>query len=474
MRYLVVIIGIIFLSSSSTAFGINYFWVAPGASNWNNSANWGTVAGGPGGAGIPGAADVANFTGSFNTSCSIDAAVNVQGILISGYSGTISQNTNPITIGAAGFTQSSGNFAGGSGNITINSTGLFSLAGGIFTATNKLLTITGSRGASQTLFTHSAGTFNHNFGSVHINPNQTGCTQRTFTFDVLPATSFFNLTLNATASCGINPILTTNGADIVNTESDLSHQDGIISGLFAVQGNLVIGSGADGALVPSQANGTGLQAFDVAAGSPRTCKLVVNKSAGDFEPAFGTTDLFAQAFTLTNGTFTAPSSTLNLGGTWSIDQTLFTHSGGTFNHNSGTVVINPNQSGCTQRTFTIDVIAATVFNSFQINGTQSCGLNPIITTALADVVNCNLNFTHTDGIINGQFSLQGDLIIAGGSDGGTGTITVNGTGTETYTVSAGSPRTCKLVVNKSAGVFEPAPGTTELAVQSFSLLAGDL
>ncbi len=473
MRYLVIIFGIIFLSSPGTAFGINYFWVAPGASNWNNSANWGTVAGGPGGAGIPGVADVANFTGSFNTSCSIDAAVNVQGILISGYSGTISQNTNPITIGANGFTQSSGTFSGGSGNITINSTGVFLLSGGTFTSTNKLLTITGSRGASQTLFTHSAGTFNHNFGSVHINPNQTGCTQRTFTFDVLPATSFFNLTLNATASCGINPILTTNGADIVNTESDLSHQDGIISGLFAVQGNLVIGSGADGGTGTITANGTGLQAFDVAAGSPRTCKLVVNKSAGDFEPALGTTDLFAQAFTLTNGTFTAPSSNLNLGGTWSIDQTLFTHAGGTFNHNSGTVVINPNQSGCTQRTFTIDVIAATVFNSFQINGTQSCGLNPIITTALADVVNCNLNFTHTDGIINGQFSLQGDLIIAGGSDGGTGTITVNGTGTETYTVSAGSPRTCKLVVNKSAGVFEPAPGTTELAVQSFSLLAGD-
>ncbi|MBL7897859.1 MAG: hypothetical protein JNJ99_04940, partial [Crocinitomicaceae bacterium] len=468
-----VLLGLIICFSTKIQ-AANLYWVSASASNWNNAANWATVPVGPGGAGVPGVADVAIFTNNFNGNCTFDAAVNVLGFQITGYTGQVTQGGNSLTIGATGYTQSTGTFAGGTANITVNSTGLFSLTGGAFTSTDKVLTITGSRGVSQTVFTHSGGTFAHNNGSVFITPNQTGCTQRTYTMDVNASSTIFNhLLIGATASCGINPIVTTAAGDVIQVIGDLTHNDGLINGSLAAQGNFIVGAGADGGFGTISINGTGAQTYATSSSSARTCFISVNKSSGTFTPEVGTTDFVVQSFSLVAGTFTAPSLSLNCGGTWNSSQTLFTHSGGTFINNSGTVVMNPNQSGCTQLTFTIDVIPSTSFSSFSINGTASCGINPIITTAAGDVISCSNDITHSDGIINGQFALQGNLIIQAGSDGGTGTITFNGTGAQTYSVAAGSPRTCQIAVNKTSGACTPLAGTTDFLVQSFSLVAGD-
>jgi len=468
-----ILLGLIFCFSIKIQ-AANLYWVSAAASNWNNAANWSTLPAGPGGAGVPGVADVAIFTNNFNGNCTLDAAVTVLGFQITGFTGQVIQGGNAMTIGATGYSQSTGTFTGGTSNITINSTGLFSLTGGSFTSTDKVLTITGSRAASQTVFTHSGGTFSHNNGLVFITPNQSGCTQRTYTMDVNASSTVFNhLLIGATASCGINPIVTTGAGDVIQVIGDMTHNDGLINGSIAAQGNFIVGAGSDGGYGTISINGTGDQTYATSSTTARTCIISVNKSAGTFAPEVGTTDLLVQSFSLVAGSFTAPSSSLNCGGTWTASQTLFTHSGGTFIHNSGTIVMNPNQSGCTQLTFTVDIIPATSFSSFAINGTPSCGINPIITAAAGDVVSCVSDITHTDGIINGQFALEGNLIIQSGSDGGTGTITFNGSGAQTYSVAAGSPRTCQIAVNKPGGACSPFAGTTDFLVQSFSLIAGD-
>ena len=119
----------------------------------------------------------------------------------------------------------------------------------------------------------------------------------------------------------------------------------------------------------------------------------------------------------------------------------------------------------------MDVIPATTFYNIILNGIANCGINAIITTATGDVVNASNDLTHTDGVITGAFAVKNNLIIGTGADLGTGTITVDGTGAQTYAVT-GTPRTCSIIVNKASGTFAPAGGTTALSVLTFTLNAG--
>ena len=61
-------------SNSSTAAR---YWVATGASNWNNTANWSNVSGGAGGFSVPGVADDVNFDNNGIGNCAIDAVVSI-------------------------------------------------------------------------------------------------------------------------------------------------------------------------------------------------------------------------------------------------------------------------------------------------------------------------------------------------------------------------------------------------------------
>ncbi len=474
MKALLKVTLVLFLSTFALVINAaNRFWVGASSTNWNNTANWSATSGTGSGASVPGVNDIAIFDGAsgFNGNCDIDANVNVAGIQISGYTGTISQNGFTITAGSNGFSQSSGTFTGSSSAITINGTGTFALSGGTFTSTSGNFTITGSRGFSQTIFNHSAGTFNHNNGTVNINPNQTGCSQITYTIDVIAGTDFYNLGLNASPSCSVNPAIASGSGDVVNVTNDITHTDGFVTGAFAFQRNLIVGANADGGSGTITANGSGAQTYAYTSGG-RTAKLDVNKSAGTLSAAGGTTDFACQGFLLQAGTFTAPSGTLNSGGIFNGNQVLFNHTGGTFNHNNGTVEINATQTGCSQLVFTIDVIPSTVLFGLKLNATPSCSVNPVITTATSDVVTALGALTHTDGLFYGSVEFEGDLIIGSNADGGTGTITATGSNNQTYSVASGSNRTCRFIVNKTGGTFTPFSGTTNLSVQSFSLLAG--
>ena len=99
------------------------FWIATGPASWNNGANWSAFSGGTGGAGVPGVNDVAFFDAAANGDCTINGAVNVSGILMSGYTGNLIQNNFAITVGASGYAQNTGTFTGSGAVITINNSG---------------------------------------------------------------------------------------------------------------------------------------------------------------------------------------------------------------------------------------------------------------------------------------------------------------------------------------------------------------
>jgi hypothetical protein len=153
------------------------FWVAAGASNWNNTANWSTTSGGAGGASVPGPADAVTFNASGLGNCTLDVAPTVAGIVVNGYTGIINLNGfNLTTTGTNTFTTGTINNGGGAAAVTLNTTVTSTFNGTTFGAN-----VNGSTG--RIFFNGSV--FN---GSVTItktaNVNDTGTGGNTFSGSV--------------------------------------------------------------------------------------------------------------------------------------------------------------------------------------------------------------------------------------------------------------------------------------------------
>ncbi len=170
-------------------------------------------------------------------------------------------------------------------------------------------------------------------------------------------------------------------------------------------------------------------------------------------------------FTITNGSVTAPSSTLKVGGNWS--------NGGSFTNNGGTLVMTATTTG---KTLTGSMTGSDKFNSLTfdgVGGAWSFGANA------ADV---NGTLTITNGTVTGPSStlnLNGDFLSSGGSyspNGGTAVLTNSGaqqlgsTGGPAITFynltnSVSGTKTCNAGVNIT-GTLTPG-GTAVLASGGF-------
>ena len=142
------------------AWAADKYWNPTDGTNWNTAANWSP-------SGLPGTADIAIFNSDTNnTGCVINTNISVAGILITNYTGTVTQGLDrTVTIGASEYRQYSGVFEGGNTNFT---TPVFTLAGGTFTAPSNTMTIANTLSTSHAIFTYTAGTFNHNNGTLRI------------------------------------------------------------------------------------------------------------------------------------------------------------------------------------------------------------------------------------------------------------------------------------------------------------------
>jgi hypothetical protein len=144
--------------------GGNRYWVAPSNSNSNLTGNWSATAGGAGNAGVPTLNDAVIFDGTSDFNCTLDADITAANFQVDpGFTGTITQGTNIITIGsAANF--SGGTFLGGTGNITAS--GPFTLSGTAFTSTSGILDLKNN-------FAFTSGSFAHNNGTVKFSGTST-------------------------------------------------------------------------------------------------------------------------------------------------------------------------------------------------------------------------------------------------------------------------------------------------------------
>jgi hypothetical protein len=139
--------------------GGNRYWVAPGNSTSNLAANWSATAGGAGNAGVPTSIDAVIFDGTSDANCVLNADLTAANLLVNaGYTGTITQGANTITLSSAA-TFSGGTFSGGTAGINV--AGAFTLSGTTFTSTSGTLDLQGN-------FSFTSGSFAHNNGTVRF------------------------------------------------------------------------------------------------------------------------------------------------------------------------------------------------------------------------------------------------------------------------------------------------------------------
>ncbi len=463
--------------TSLNSFSADRFWIAGAISNWNDANNWAASSGGAGGAGVPGTSDIAIFDGNGVGDCVADAIISVDGFeMRSGYTGRFIQGAFTITIGINDFSQADGIFSGGSSDITLNR-GTFTLSGGLFIATSGEIEITGSFGSNFTAIAHTGGTFNHNNGTFNLSPLISSCTQRrVFTnFSASPKLRFYNFISDVrSASCGedVFDILV---SDTVIVENDFTHEDGFINnGTVRVFGDYYQGTEPDGGSGVVSIEGTGTQNYFNVNATGRTAHLIIDKSAGSFEPGGGATDLLCTRLSMINGSFTAPPTGLYIGGSWTANVTLLTHSGGTYINNSGKVFIDPDFSGCGTRTASVSITASPKMQFYDLEveiDNISC-TEDRLDIPVNDTVIVQNDYTHRDGFVNtGVVRVEGDLFLESGADGGTATIHVSGGNVQEYNNSS-TARFSHLLIDKSGNSISAAAGTTTLRCTQFSLING--
>jgi hypothetical protein len=403
---------VLLMSSAFSARAANRFWIAAAASNWNNVANWSNVSGGAPGASVPGAADVVTFDNNGAGNCTIDAAVNISSLTMSAlYAGTISQGIFAITTAnAASF--AGGTFAGGSGTITIN--GAFTLSGTTFTSSSGILELRNNAAFTGGSFAHNNGTLRFNGAA---NSTISGNSPATNILEFVGNGHTYNLTCVGNVS--VLQSLNLTGASLYTLNT----------GTISVSGDINISNTATGsggnALILIIGNGVQNLNGAAAAGEGALPQLTINKASGTLNLA--NYPSVANNFTYTAGTIAAGTSTVCFvyGTTGAI--TL-----------SGSVTLN-NISFIVSTNTTFTIPAATTLTAsgdLTLAGTA----NLILNTGFIQV-NGNVWLTNT-----------------GLAGGGTATISLVGSGTETVdgTVITSNETRLPIFIFNSSGTVKLA------------------
>ena len=401
----------VFISNSLIA--ANRFWVGILAGNWNNTLNWSASSGGLGGASVPAVADIAIFDGgSLGVNignCIINTAVSVSGMTVSaGYTGTISQGANTISVsGAATF--GGGTFTGGTANITIGTN--FTLNGTAFTSSSGILEVDGATAAFTTAgFVHNSGTVRLNsFGGLTL----TGISPTFFILEFVGRANTY--TLSGAGDITVLNSLNLTGAQFYN----------LTTGIIDVKGNInstntATGSGGDATI---NINGNVAQTFtgSTTAGAGAIPQLNINTTG-----------------TLALVNFPAVSNN-------------FTYTAGTVNAGTSTFCFTHGNVGAYSITGTL------TFNSISFPVNTS-----LLTLTIVNTITATADLTIAGAgnlVLNtGSINVNGNIILTNTGNGGGGSATINivGAGAENLDGTAvifNQSRLPIININKATGTL---------------------
>lgn len=398
------------VSSPAVVSGATRTWEGdtPGNTNWSTTSNWSDNR-------VPGSGDIALFDATATGNCVINSNISVAGITIaSTFPGAITQSSgSTVTVGSTGLSIAGGTFIGGNSTITIN--GPFSQSGGVFTSTTGNMNILRN-------FTISAGTFNHNNGTVtHTSYDKTMNIGSAVLKNLVIATGGNSLTTTGTVTVAGD--LTINSVNYMN------------SGTLAVAGNVISN---DSALIGYPGtiiliNGTGNQSLTAGVTGALVPTVTINKpsgtltlvgsigvfnhwthTAGTVDPGTGTLSFVGYDKTVTPGTMTYGNVTYDTGGNSITTSGTMTVNGlftlKSVNYmNSGTIAAKGNvvtmDSALIGYPGTIIEFSGTGNQSLSANGgynlVPSMTINkPSGTLTMTDSVGVFNNFTYTTGTVD--------------------------------------------------------------------------
>jgi len=430
-------------------------WLGESDSNWNTAGNW------SGGA-VPGASQFVMFDercGLQENNCNvtINANVSVLGVtLASTYTGIITQSSG-VTISTGTWAQASGTFTGSSGNDAIN-INLFTQSGGTYTATAGTFTLGRNTGwdiPTDYVFTVTGGTFNHNNGTIKFTGAANYGYYGTSVINVNESINFNNVTVEVWEGYMslYGSVYSVASGDTVVVNGTFTQEAGAIGGTWNTKGNIAIGSHATGGEISLTGSTNTTYAYTSGGYGPG---FIINKDSNSVTvtPASGTANLTIAKFTLTKGSFTAPTGTLNVSASGT-SQTSFQISSGTaFNNNSGTMEFSGGGGSCSVG-LTIDVDTSVTFN----NVTENLGAPHgncwnyynSLSLASGDSAIVAGNFTQTSGYLNGNWTINGNATINSTANGGDASLTFSGTSNQSITNSGGANPAGTWIINKSSG-----------------------
>jgi hypothetical protein len=397
-------------------------------------------------------ADILFTSNSNNLSVTADKTLLVMGSYTPG--GTVTTTL---------YKQTTGTFTSGSNALDF---GTFTQSGGTFNASSGNTTIGRFVVGNDTVMNISGGTFNHNSGTVIFDSLNECCDGGTITANVNSSITFNNVEVNITINFGVANIgeLVLGAGDTAIVLGNLTHTDGILNGAWQLEGNLIVGSAADSGRENFYStgsitlNGSGAQTY-THSGSGRTAKIIIDKASGSVASS-GSTTLNVSGFTLTQGTFTAPTGVMIVGKvvTSGGNDTVFSITTGTFNNNGGTIKFDSNNICCDAGTHTIDVNSSLTLNNVEVS--LDSGINfSTLALGAGDSLTTTGNLTHSHGILNGTWTVQGNVSVGAGADGGSAVLTFTGTNSQTWTDSGGDEPDGDITINKASGSFTLASNT---------------
>ncbi|MEI6462258.1 MAG: DUF2341 domain-containing protein [bacterium] len=287
-------------------------------------------------------------------------------------------------------------FAANSATVANNLT----ITAGTVTAPSTTLTITGSYSNS--------GTFTHNSGTVLFNATTTG---KTLSGTMTTTSSFYNLTFNGSGgawSFGANSATVANDFTITLGTLTAPSTTLTITGNYSNSATFTHNSGT----VTFNSTTTGKTLVGTMTTTSSFYNLTFNGSGGAW--SFGANNvLVVYNFTITNGTVTAPSTTLTIGNNYS--------NSGTFTHNSGTVIFNAPNPG---KTLSGTMTTTSSFYNLTFNGVGgawSFGGNAATVVNDLVITNGTITFPSTTLTIGGNFSNAATFI------SNSGTVLMNAT-----------------------------------------------
>lgn len=469
-----------------------YTWTGKSSSNWNSNGNWcGTITNNVcnGTTGFPSNSATATHVAIFDGTCSgtghtCNALINVSSQayalnLKSGYTGTLTQSAGQtILVGNGGYTQSAGTMLAGNSNFTVQ--GAYNLVGGVFTGSSGNLRLDspyyGATTNTYTIFNVGASaTFTAPQG-LYVLQSSYSCQTLTLQLNVPSTLNISDLNINVPhGGCTETKVELVSG-DTIIINGNLTHSDGVLFGNYHLKGNITVGSGADGGHGTITMNGATNQTYSATA-TGATGQLVINKAAGTVTDA-GTGYLTVKGFSLQQGSFTSPATQFNL------DVLYFganTSTVTSFNVASGTVftppqLFNMTQSGssCQNITVVLNVPGTLTFNNFIVNIVNSgCNVSKIQTDT-GDSIIVDGYFNHSDGVLNGNWQIKGNLTVGGGADQGTAAMTFNGSSAQTISTTGPLP-TGLMTINNPGNTITLLTNVSMNAVgQTLNVTAGSI